>query len=276
VDLLALEVNKWTTNGFTGQLGYQGGQLGATLTVQSLRWNFLNNNQGIFRDRLMNYTGLTLLGTVSSKTSVLVDFRVIQNIYDQNKNLDSTIYTASAGVQWQVTGKTAGDLLVGYQFLKFNNASVEQQGPILSQFNREPGNDSAPSLFVAGSLTWTPTSSLKFSVQPYRTIQQTVFIGTFFFTATGVNLSALQKVTSRVDATFNVGFEKDEFNSSGSSETTGSARSDTLKNVAVGLNYRAVKWIGLSFQYVFEDRSSTQNEFNYVANTAMVSLQALF
>lgn len=275
VDLLALEVNKWTTNGFTGELGYQGGQVGAIFTAQTLRWDFLNNNQAIFRDRLTNYAGLTLLGNVSPKTALVVNFSAIQNIYDQNKNLDSTIYTASSGARWDVTGKTTGEVLVGYQLLKFNNAPVDQQGPILSLFNREQGKDSAPSLFVSGRLAWKPTSGLELTVQPYRSIQQTVFLGTFFFTATGVNLSAVQRLTTRMDATLNAGFEKDRFDSSGSTGATGSTRSDTLKNVALGLNYRAVKWLGMGIQYVFEDRTSNIDTFTYQANTFMFSLQVV-
>ena len=54
------------------------------------------------------------------------------------------------------------------------------------------------------------------------------------------------------------------------------SRSDTLKNVAIGLNYRAVRWLGIGVQYVFEDRSSTASNFTYQANTAMLSVQAIF
>jgi hypothetical protein len=275
VDLLALEVNKWTTNGFTGELAYRGGQMGAVFTAQTLRWNFLNNNQRIFRDRLTNYLGLTLLGNVFPKTSLVVDFRTIQNVYDQNKNLDSTIYTASVGARWDVTGKTTGEVLVGYQLLRFNNAPVDQPGPVLSLFNREQGKDSAPSLFVSGRVTWRPTSGLELTIQPYRSIQQTVFIGTFFFTATGVNVSAVQRFTNRIDGSVNAGIERDRFDTTGSTGTTGPARSDTLKNVALGINYHAVKWLGISAQYVFEDRASNITSFSYQASTFMLSMQVL-
>ncbi|WP_447987238.1 surface lipoprotein assembly modifier [Nitrospira sp. Nam74] len=275
-DLQNLEVNKWTANGFTAQMGYDGTRLGAVFTTQILRWDFLNNDQGIYRNQLSNYVGLTLTGTVSRRTSILVDFHLIQTIYDQNKNLDGTVYTGSVGARWDITGKTTGEFLVGYQVLKFDKAPVQQEGPILSQFNREPGKDTAPGFFVSGSLSWKPTSGLTLVLQPYRTIQQTVLLGTFFFTSTGVNLSAVQKLTGRMDATLNAGLERDKFDSSLSTGPTGSSRSDTLKNIAVGVNYRAVKWLGISFQYVFEDRTSNVQQFNYFANTVMVSLQTLF
>lgn len=272
VDLLALEVNKWTTNGFTGQASYQGGRVGAILTTQVLRWNFLNNDQAIFRDRLTNYAGLTLLGGVSPKTSLLASFSVLENIYDQNKNLDSTIYTVSTGARWDLTGKTTGELLVGYQSLRFNQAPVQQQG-VLSAFNRQAGTDSAGGLFFSGTLSWTPTARLRLSVQPYRTIQQTVFINTLFFTATGVNVSAVHALTERLDVTANLGYEQDRFSTP--SGSTSSGRRDTLKNAAVGVRYRAVKWLGVALQYVFEQRDSNVDEFNYNANTVILSAQLL-
>jgi hypothetical protein len=54
------------------------------------------------------------------------------------------------------------------------------------------------------------------------------------------------------------------------------ARTDKIKNIGVGLSYRAVKWVGVSLQYVFEDRNSSVQLFNYQSNTAMVSMQAFF
>jgi hypothetical protein len=54
------------------------------------------------------------------------------------------------------------------------------------------------------------------------------------------------------------------------------ARSDNLKNAAIGLNYRAVKWLGVGLQYVFEDRRSNVDAFKYQANTTMISVQTVF
>jgi hypothetical protein len=274
VDLLNVEVNKWTTNSFTGTARYQGGEIGMALTAQTLRWTYLNNNQGIIRDRLSNYAGIRFSGQAFPNTSALLDFSVIQEIYDENKNLDNNIYTVSTGANWQATGVTGGEILVGYQFLKFSNAQVNQSGPLLSLFQRDA--DSAGGLFVAGKVYWIPLSGLTFTLQPYRTFQQTVVAGTSFFTATGVNLSAVRELTERIDLTANLGYEHDKFSNAAGVVASTPARTDTIRNIAVGLNYRAVKWVGVSLQYVFEDRNSSAQEFNYQSNTAMVSLQAFF
>jgi uncharacterized protein (PEP-CTERM system associated) len=125
-----------------------------------------------------------------------------------------------------------------------------------------------------GNLNWKATSLLTISLQPYRTFQQSAVVGSLFFIATGANLTATQALTDRTALTLNLGIEQDKFTSS--SGTVGTDRTDTLKNVALGLNYRAVKWLGVGLQYIFEDRSSTLDRFQYDANTVMVSAQIVF
>ena len=274
LDLQTIELNKWSATSFTGRAQYEGGVLGATLNMQSTRWHYLNNNQALIRDRLSNYLGMTLSAKALPNTSLLVDFSVRQDNYDDNKNLDNAIYTVSGGAKWDISSNTTGEFLVGYQHLRFARAVAVQPGPVLSVFRRD--QDSTDNLYLMGRLLWSPIADLQITVQPYRTIQQTVVAGTAFFTATGINLSATYPLGTRMELTSNFGYEQDKFSTPAGVSAGTTPRSDTLKNVAVGLNYRAVRWLGVGVQYVFEDRSSTVSNFTYQANTAMVSVQAVF
>ena len=274
LDLQTPELNKWSATSFTGRAQYEGGMMGATLNMQTTRWHYLNNGQSLVRDRLSNYLGVTLAAKALPNTSFLVDFSIRQDIYDDNKNLDNAIYTASGGVKWDISSNTTGEFLVGYQHLRFTHAVVVQPGPILSVFRRD--QDSSDNLYLMGRLLWSPIANLQITVQPYRTIQQTVVAGTAFFTATGINLSATYPLGTRMDLIGNFGYEEDKFSTPAGVTASVTPRSDTLKNVAIGLNYRAVRWLGIGVQYVFEDRSSTARDFTYQANTAMVSAQTLF
>ena len=157
--------------------------------------------------------------------------------------------------------------------MKYTNAQVDQPPPVLSQFVRS--KDSFQNFFFSGNLNWAPTSLLTINLQPYRTIQQTLVLNSLFITVTGVNLGASHILTDSTTLNFNLGYEQDQFeNSSGS--TSGGDRTDYLKNVAVGVRYRAIKWVGLGFQYIFEDRSSNQNQFEYQASTFMLSAQTMY
>jgi Putative beta-barrel porin 2 len=264
-----LEVNKWTANGFTGQAEYLGAQSSVSLNVQTIRWDYLNNNQSPSRDRLTNRAGLTFSRNVTGKTSLLVNVNALQSIYDQNKNLDNVMYTFSGGGSWNLTDLTSGEILVGYQTVQFTNAEVNQPPP-LSQFSRD--KDSYSNSYFMGRLNWQATPLLRITLQPYRTVQQIVTTGSLFFTATGVNLTGRHELTDNTTLNLNLGYEEDNFQSSGSGS---SDRNDQLKNVAVGVSYRAVNWVGLGIQYIFEDRNSNQNQFTYQANTVMLSAQVL-
>jgi uncharacterized protein (PEP-CTERM system associated) len=173
-----------------------------------------------------------------------------------------------------VSDLTSADILVGYQNVQFTRAKVNQPPP-LNQFSRD--KDTFSNFYFMGRLNWQATPLLRISLQPYRTIQQTVSNGSLFYTVTGVNLTARHELTDSTTLNLNLGYEQDEFQSSSSaSATSGSDRTDDLKNVAVGVNYRAVEWVGLGAQYIFEDRHSTQTPFTYQASTVMLSAQALF
>jgi Putative beta-barrel porin 2 len=273
VNTQRLGVNKWTADGFTGQSEYVGAQSSIGLSVQMLRWKYLNNNQGPIRDRLTNRADLMLSRNITDNLSLRTTVGAQQSIYDQNRNLDNVIYTFSGGATWNVSEMTSGDILVGYQYVQFTRAQVNQPAP-LSQFFRD--KDSYSNLYVMGRLNWQATSQLGITLQLYRSIQQTVASGSLFYTATGVNVTARQELTDRTTFQLSLGYEQDKFQGVSGSTANGSDRSEDLKNVAVGVNYRAVRWLGLGAQYVFEDRHSSQTQFTYQANTVMLSAQTLF
>ncbi len=275
VNTQRLGVNKWTADGFTGHAEYVGAQSSVGLSLQTLRWTYLNNNQGPVRDRLTNRADLIFSRNVTDKLSLRATVGAQQSIYDQNKNLDNVIYTLSGGGTWNVSEMTSADILVGYQHVQFTRAQVNQPPPVLSRFFRD--KDTYSNFYVMGRLNWQATPLLRITLQLYRTIQQTVSSGSLFYTATGVNLTARHELTDRTTVNINLGYEHDKFQGFSSGGTaSGSDRSENLKNVAVGVNYQAVKWLGLGAQYIFEDRHSTQTEFTYQANTFMLSAQTVF
>lgn len=274
VNTQRLGVNKWTADGFTGHAEYFGAQSSVGLHVQTLRWQYLNNNQGAIRDRLMNRANLLFSRNVTDKMSLRAMVGAQQSIYDQNKNLDNVIYTFSGGGTWNISEMTSGEVLVGYQHVQFTRAQVNQPPP-LDRFFRDKNTYS--NLYVMGRLNWQATPLLRISLQLYRTIQQTVASGSLFYTATGVNLTARHELTDRMTANINFGYEHDKFQGvSSAGITSGPDRSEDLKNVAVGVNYQAVKWVGVGAQYMFEDRHSTQAQFTYQANTFMLFAETLF
>ncbi|WP_447978428.1 outer membrane beta-barrel protein [Candidatus Nitrospira bockiana] len=274
VDTQSVEVNKWATKSFTGQAQIIGSKTSIVLTTQAIQWTYLNNNQDLIRNRLATVGSLTVLRRILPKTSALLNVGAVHTTYEQNTNLDATTYTASGGLKWDATEKTSGEIQVGYQYLRFDDAQRDPSTPLLARFQRD--RDSYSNLFVSGRISWKPTSYSTVLLQPYRAIIQDVVGSAVFFTATGVNLSASHSVTDRIQLTANLGIEHDQATSVANSGGTGatSRRTDVLTSAGGGVNYRTTKWFGLGLQYVFEHRSSTSSTFEYQANTVMLSVQA--
>ncbi|MBH0196879.1 MAG: outer membrane beta-barrel protein [Nitrospira sp.] len=274
VDTRAFGINKWQADSMIGQAVFDGAQSSIRLNLQSTRWRYLHRTgQDIIQNRLTNYAGMTLSRNLSPKTSLLANVGATQQIYEDNKNLDSVVYQFSGGVKWDISELTSGQILVGVQQLRFSRAQIDQPPPVLNRFTR--GADSFTNFFVMGNLVWVPTPFLTVILQPYRTVQQTAALTSLFFVSTGANLAVSQQVTDSTTVTLNLGIEQDKFTSA-SGATTGVDRTDLLKNVAIGAKYRAVKWLGVGVQYIYENRTSTQDAFEYNANTMMVSAETLF
>jgi hypothetical protein len=210
-----------------------------------------------------------LQGNMSDRTSILMNLGANQELYDITTVLNSTTYRASTGFRWNVTDLTVGELLAGYQYLKFNNADTGQNPQI------QRNADSFGNFFFMGNMSWKPTPFLTVALQGYRSFQQTVVFNTLFFTSTGANLSAVHTLTDSTALTLNFGLENDDFESPGGTAASPN-RVDLIKSTAFGVRYRAQKWVGAGLQYVFEDRASNQGRFNYYANSVMLSLQATF
>jgi hypothetical protein len=271
LDNLNLELNKWRAATALGQIAYDGANAGVQLNLSSTKWNYLDSLLGVFRDRVANNAGLTLKAKLTGKTSLISNFAVTQQSYDQASMLDNNMYTASGGLRWDATQLTYGELLGGYQLLKFTNSIRDQTiGGI--RFLRT--GDSYGTFYFAGNAGWQATPLLLLKLQGFRSFQQTVVFDTLFFTATGVNFSAIHDLTNSTALTMNLGYENDRFESPAGSSTPN--REDTLKNAAIGIRYRAVKWLAGSIQYIFEDRKSNQQQFAYHANSVMASLQVTF
>ena len=166
-----------------------------------------------------------------------------QEIYDQNKNLDNAIYTVSTGARWEATGVTGGEIFVGYQFLNLLTpklisrllclANIREMKILLKTYllpvryigfhfgiNRHPA-----------AIPNYPTNRCGRNIIFYRT---------------GVNLTAVRELTERMDFTVNLGYERDDFSTPAGATASTPPRTDELKNAAIGLNYRAVKWIGVA------------------------------
>lgn len=271
VDVQSLEPTKWNRKTFIGQVETLNSQFGVRLRFRVEDQNFTNNNQGPTRDRLTSQGGVTVFGNVMPNTYALLNFAVTQQMYDQNIQLDSISYRVNTGLRWRATGKTSGEIQVGYQVLNFDHAStVQPAGSLLSS-----GGNGSETFQFSGNVQWQPTPRSNIRLFLSRSIEQSGVFGTSVFTQTGSNLNASYAIGTRTTLNssfryFNDNFENDQGNQ------TSQQREDDRFGGSLGITYQAIRWIGITARYEYEQRDSTLSRFEYYANSLMVSIQCVF
>lgn len=268
------EPNKWWTSTYGGE-AQLASQAFARLRLKSTRWEFIGVNAGArdgsgigdinTRNRLENYSALALGGRVAPKTYLFVEGSAAQAIYEINKPLDSSTYTAVVGGKWEVTGKTQGELKVGWLEKTFTQASSLGSG----NFN---------GYTVNGNILWRPQEQTQVALALYRQPNETVIPGTGYFVTTGGALSVTHELTYKWRATAFLGYNHDRYSNAVFSVLDGKTetRRDNYPTAGVGLWYQIQPWLGMRATYTYNERLSNLDSVQYNANTAMISIQAQF
>lgn len=271
VDVQALEPTKWNTKNFLGEARTIGNRVRVGLRVRVNDLSFDNNNQAPARDRISSQGDFTVLGSIAPKTFALLSFGLRRTVYDQNTQLDNASFRVSTGLRWKATGKTTGEIKVGYEVLNFDHAPVTQPaGSLLSS-----GGSRREIIRVTGDLNWQATARSSIRLRPFRTIRQSGILNTSTFTQSGFNLNASQRIGVRTTLNGNFGFSHNDF-SNDAGETSTANRVDMQGRGGLGVSYQAVRWLGIRFNYLYTQRYSTIGNFENYANTLMVSIQGVF
>jgi len=268
------EPNKWFTALYGGeaQLAHQAF---ARLRFTSTRWEFIGANAGSrdgsgtgdinTRNRLENYGALALGGRIAPQTFLFVEGSATQAIYEINKPLDSATYTEVVGGKWDVTGKTKGEVKVGWLEKIFDRASSGVSG----NFN---------GLTVDGNILWQPQERTQVTLLLSRRPNETALAETRFFVSTSASVIMTHAFTRKWRATALLGYDHDRYSNPAFSGLDGKTvtRDDNYVTAGVGLWYQVQPWLGMRVTYTYTERLSNLDSVQYNANTAMISAQAQF
>ena len=129
------ELDRW--NQFSGSLHFRYGAAGARLNAEvglrKLDRHYITNRAAT---EPLNYEANTgeyaLFYNYSPKTAALVDFSRTAFAFDRPFGAVDTrtgeLYRARAGIRWLATGKTSGDVRIGYRRRTFDVASPDLEG----------------------------------------------------------------------------------------------------------------------------------------------------
>ncbi len=215
------------------------------------------------RNRVENFWALALGGRVAPKTYVFLEGKVSKHIYEINRELDSTTYNVGLGATWEVTGKTTGEVSIGWEGKNLDRASTR-------------GSGTFSGLSFSGNILWAPQERTQVNLGFHRGTNETVLAGTRYFTSTGTSLNLshafTQKWRARARFSYNhIGYS-DPITAEGKTQT----RRDDSVTLGAGLQYQIQPWLGFLTTYSYAERLSNFLSNQYVASVWMVSAQAQF
>jgi polysaccharide biosynthesis protein VpsM len=205
-----------------------------------------------FRDRTDNSVAGYLFYHFKPKTAAFVEYQYIDISYDKDQTLNSREHHFLAGVQWDITAKSKGEVKAGYgtkDFTAFsgggNNGAVIFEAQIKHQF--------------------TPRTSL--TLTGYRKTDETN-ISTSSYTITNqAGAEYQQLLTSKITGLANLLYVNERYKGILTAEGNGSEIKDNIYQAAVGIQYEFQKWLRSSLGYVYTKRDSGFPDYNFSSNT---------
>lgn len=216
------------------------------------------------RNRKENYGSLAVGGRVAPKTYAYLEGLVQQENYEVNKDLDSTIYTALVGAQWQAMAKTMGNFGIGWQNRVYDHSSQTR------------GTGKFSGLYFNGNLKWKPQEQTQVNLAVYRQTNETVLAQTRFFIATGTTLDVRHALTRKWHAIAQFMFEHDSYSDPITADGKRDMRRDNYTTLGGGVLYQVQPWLGARLNYLYTERLSNFVSPQYTASQVMLSIQGQF
>jgi len=211
----------------------------------------INNDD---RDRVI-YEGI---GEIAFSTSPAYDLflRGSYNIRDYDSgvddrgfNRDSEGWRAAAGVDFEISALTFGEIFVGFQSQDFD----------------DPAFGSTDGLDVGGEVTWNATQLTTFGLSVERAIDETTRQAASSRVRSEVGLTADHELLRNVLLGAEAVYRKEDFE--------GIDRDDDRIDAGISVDYLWNRYLDASLGYRFSQRDSTRDAEEFTANTIMLTLE---
>ena len=217
------------------------------------------------RNRVENYVALAAGRRLAPKTYLFLQGTASRHMYEINKELDSATFGAAVGATWEVTGKTTGEVSVGWQAKNLDQASAGTRG-----------NSRFSGFAFTGTVSWSPQKRTRVKVSGYRRTNETILGGTRFVVRTGTSLSLSHALAYKWRATARFAYNHDGYSDPIFAEGKRQKRRDDYLTLGGGLWYQIQPWLGIRTAYSYAERLSNFLSVQYVASIWMISAQGQF
>lgn len=191
------------------------------------------------------------------KTSIFIEYEFSDIDFDTYTDSDSEEDRYYAGVQWDITAKTRGRIKLGYLDKDFDRPWVEDQDGF--------------SFEVQTQHNFSPKRALQLS--GFQRFNESNFIGSSCFRTTGGIVSWLQRFSEKWSGTLTGSFTHDKYEGVFTSNDFTDKREDDTFYIAPALRYEFREWATFDLAYIYTDRDSNFDYFDFVNNTFFLRVE---
>ncbi len=250
------ELDTFKSNLIGGRATYN---IGSKFRLRAAYTNYLvdyDQDRNKNRDRQDNKIATWLYYKISSKSSIFLEYDYLDIEYDTADYLNSKEHHIYSGLRWRLTGKTMGEVKLGYLFKDFNDSRLESDGDFI--------------LSAWTDYDFSRKTSLKLLVD--QTYEEPSSYTLESILSSRIRITGRHKLTDKFYSTCTVGYKRSSYNGLYIYESVASEREDDEYQIKFSLNYQIQKWLGLKASYEYFKRDSTIGELSYIDNRVLFSV----
>ena len=221
------------------------------------------NNQQNYRDFEQDQFIATFFYRLAPKTRLLFQASTADYSYDDQQLFNGIIFNQSStqnlyltGVEWEATAKTTGIFKIGYQDKDYDDP----------RFNDISG------LSYNLDMIWKPNTYTKIKLGATRQTTESAQLDVGGFVSTSYSIDLSHDIFVRTALTAKYIVDNDDIVSS----INFSDRTDKRNKIQFGIKHNLRKWLDVSLNYKYQEKSSNLDIFNYDSNAVELTFTTVF
>ena len=208
------------------------------------------------RDRDDDKFAAYLYYQLSGKSSIFAEYDFVDIRYDEVSDLDSKEHYMWGGYRWRMTGKTMGEIKMGYLTKEF---AVEEA-------------ENTSDFVLKGWLDYELTGKSRLHITGARISEEPDRYDSAAALTNEVHATLSHDLTGKINISANGGYARTTYEGDYSYHGTVGKREDDEYSGGLAIDYQIQRWLGVGASYTYFDRDSTFEDLSYTDNRFLLSL----
>jgi hypothetical protein len=221
--------------------------------------NWINSEQTHDRDRVENIFSGWIYRRIAAKTALSLGATYSDYNYDDNPVADNNATEVNAGVTWDMTNKTRGNIQGGYEWKNYDELSERDDGEYWT---------------LSAGVNYRPLRKTSTYFEARRQTEETSFVDNPWYLHSELYGKVTQDLTKRLYLTGLGRVWVDDYPNTAVYRGQTGDREDQAYHVEGRLGLRLIRGLSLEGRLGYEKRDSNFDSLDYDETIAMITLNA--